>query len=107
MAAFDIPEGQFPKLIGWRQGEFINYLDLETGQLSHLDTPAFGVVPDFKGGTPFETLRVITTTTKRPGRRRIDMGIVSAVVDQNTITFAAKRRRRTGDRTFRARTGKL
>jgi ADP-ribose pyrophosphatase YjhB (NUDIX family) len=90
--AFDIPGGEFPRLVGWRQGAFYEYIDLTTGDRQTSGKPLYGVVPASKGLSPFDSLRVIDTSKRRPSVRTFRMGFENVRVD-GRVAFQLSRDR--------------
>ncbi len=82
---FNLPDGVYPELVGWRQGNVYRYQDLITGDRVTTKTPLFGKVPT-KGG-PLETLRIIRTGRKKPRQQNLPMGIVAVTISERSLTF--------------------
>lgn len=87
IARFQLPPGEFARVIGWRQGSWNYYLDRVTGKIEYSRTPKYGLVNDRPGVTPFESLTVITTSKEKPVVNEVPMGIVNARFTEDGISF--------------------
>ncbi len=83
-----LPEGQFPRIVEWKQGFVVFRKDLVSGQLITTGTK--------QPGRPRDTLKVITTSRKRPRTQVEKLGIVNLVVTAVGLDFVSARRPKVG-----------
>ncbi len=90
-----LPEGEFPKVVTWPQGQFQVRIDLQTGAKVFLPRKSPG------GVTPREGFRVVSTSKERPREQLFQQGAVAIKVTPSKLSFSGRR----GVRLFRRRTG--